>query len=131
MPHWCEFCQTTHSSMSCYHPGRRFMHPNDVRAAEGRYDSTIIPDKLVEPTMEVVLDDMPEGWVLFAIGEEKPCMAPPAVSEEIRLLKLNYANALDALQRIAEARELGWMTAEDCEEVAQMTLDCIQVVNAQ
>lgn len=106
------------------------MHNNDRKALDGFYDSTIIPPKLIEPTMEVELADMPEGWVLFAIGKEKPCIAPPAVAEELRLLRLNYANALDTLQRIAEARELGWMTAEDCEEVAQMTLDCIQVVNA-
>lgn len=42
-----------------------------------------------EYTLEVKLADMPQGWVLFAIGKEQPCIAPPPVRERIKgLLEL-------------------------------------------
>jgi hypothetical protein len=48
--HWCDFCQTFHSSMSCYHPGNngdRSTHPTvarleaDLDAANARADEWI------------------------------------------------------------------------------------------
>jgi len=38
-------------------------------------------------TLEVELADMPRGWVLFAIGSEQPCMAPPPVANAIKRMR--------------------------------------------
>lgn len=38
-------------------------------------------------TLEVNLNDMPDGWLLFAIGEGKPVIAPPPVMDEIKELR--------------------------------------------
>lgn len=40
-----------------------------------------------EYTLEVELSKVPRGWVVFAIGAAKPCIAPPPVSDEIRKLR--------------------------------------------
>lgn len=51
-------------------------------------------------TLEVNLDDMPDGWLLFAIGERKPCIAPPPVMDEIKSLQ----SRLDDWHKVADDR---------------------------
>jgi hypothetical protein len=63
-------------------------------------------------TLDVELDNMPEGWVCFAIGEGKPCIAPPPVADEIKALGskldtalLEYAHELDLADQRTKAAE--------------------------
>lgn len=60
-------------------------------------------------TLEVELDTMPRGWVCFAIGEGKPCIAPPPVADEIKSL----VSRLDAATAAAEQVGDQWRAAED------------------
>jgi hypothetical protein len=53
-------------------------------------------------TLEVELDKMPEGWVCFAIGEGKPCIAPPSVADEIKTLVGKLDEAARDLQSFNE-----------------------------
>lgn len=48
-------------------------------------------------TLEVQLDAMPRGWVCFAIGEGKPCIAPPPVADEIKSLASRLGSYREAL----------------------------------
>ena len=59
-------------------------------------------------TLEVELADMPEGWVLFAIGKEQPVIAPPPVRERIiKLLQIEelWGKYVHAVMAKAEADE--------------------------
>ena len=52
-------------------------------------------------TLEVNLNDMPDGWLLFAIGEGKPVIAPPPVMDEIKELRSKLDAILAAIRHCA------------------------------
>jgi hypothetical protein len=45
--------------------------------------------------------------------------------------KAAFEQAMETLREIARARELGWHKAADCEEVAQMAVDAIDVTYSE
>lgn len=63
-------------------------------------------------TLEVELAQIPSGWVLFAIGNEQPVIAPPPVMERIlSLFELErswnkYVHAVAAREEARHARKL-------------------------
>jgi len=52
MGHWCEFCQMEHSSLSCFHPGRRLLaeaeRERDEAIQLGKTDRKMTLDLLAE-----------------------------------------------------------------------------------
>jgi len=74
MSHFCEFCQTTHTAQSCYHPGAQ-----RIEALQAEVEATCAALKvaLAESTWMVTQRDA-DTTTIEALQAERDAMRPDA-----------------------------------------------------